>query len=157
MRGPTMVDGKGIPFAALVLCVLAGLALATPLAAREEIPAETREIPWSAKLAACDDARVLGRIQSKFRHAERHYWASEAEILGFDRIREAAFRPHGLDLIPRRYCQATALMHDRRRLTVRYAVIEEYGIIGIRDDVQFCLDGYDRNHTAPPGCSRLDR
>lgn len=140
-----------------ILFVLAGLALAAPLAAREEIPAETREIPYSANLAACDDAGVLGRIQTKFRQAERRYWASEAEIVGFDRIRQAAFRPHGLDLIPRRYCQATALMHDRRRLTLRYAVIEDAGLVGWRDDVQFCLVGYDRNHTAMPGCARLDR
>ncbi|MFN3481513.1 hypothetical protein [Rhabdaerophilum calidifontis] len=148
---------RHVTFPAFAALIAALLTLPMPGAAREEIPAETRERPWSAQLPACDDARVLGRIQSKFSEAERRYWNSPAEIVGFDKVRQAAFRPHGLDLIPRRYCQATAIMHDRRRLVLRYAVIEDAGPVGLFDDVQFCLDGYDRNYTAMPGCYRLDR
>ena len=48
-------------------------------------------------------------------------------------------------------------MSNNRRLNLRYAIIEDAGIIGMVDGVQFCLDGYDRNHTAMPGCNRLDR
>lgn len=140
-----------------VLALLFAAGLAAPLAAREEIPAETREIPWSAVLASCDDPGVLARIQRKFAHTERLYWHGEVEIVGFDRVRQAAFRPHGLDLIPRRYCEALATTTDRRRHRLRYAVIEDAGIIGMGYDVQFCLDGYDRNHTAEAGCARLDR
>lgn len=148
MRRAPMLLAPMLALAALV---------AAPGLAREEIPAETRERGWTGKLPTCDDGWVLGRIQSKFASTERRFWNSSAEIVGFDKVRQAAFRPHGLDLIHRRYCQATAIMHDRRRLVVRYAVIEDAGIVGLTNEVQFCLDGYDRNYTAMPGCYRLDR
>lgn len=124
---------------------------------REELPAENRIWPWSANLAQCDSDSVLAQIQSRFGANERRYWGGSVEISGFEKIRPAAFRPHGLDLIPRRYCQAVALMSNKRRLSVRYAIIEGGGFAGYSDGVQFCLDGYDRNYTAMPGCMRLDR
>lgn len=137
-------------FAAASLAALPGIA-------REELPAETREIPYSGQLSSCDSPGVLHQIQIRFARTEREYWQSNAEIIGFERIRQAAYRPHGLDLIPRRYCQATARMSDNRPLTVRYAIIEEAGFSGYGEGVQYCLDGYDRNLTAMPGCYRLDR
>ncbi|MCZ8377184.1 MAG: hypothetical protein O9342_17570 [Beijerinckiaceae bacterium] len=141
-----------------LLPVLFGLLVAAlPATAREEIPAETRIIPWSAQISSCDSPGVLSKLQHRFNATERRFWNSNAEIIGFEKVRQAAFRPHGLDLIPRRYCQAQAVMADRRRLTMRYAIIEETGIIGMTEGVQFCLSGYDRNHTAMPGCYRLDR
>ncbi len=141
-----------------MLPVLVGLLAATLSAtAREEIPAETRTIPWSAQLSACDSPGVLSRLQSRFNGTERRFWSNPAEIIGFEKVQQAAFRPHGLDLIPRRYCHAQAIMADRRRLTMRYAIIEEAGIIGMNEGLQFCLAGYDRNHTAMPECYRLDR
>lgn len=141
-----------------LLPVLFGLLVAAlPATAREEIPAETRIIPWSAQVSSCDSPGVLSKLQHRFNATERKYWNSSAEIIGFEKVRQAAFRPHGLDLIPRRYCQAQAVMADRRRLTMRYAIIEETGIIGMSEGLQFCLAGYDRNHTAMPGCYRLDR
>lgn len=131
--------------------------LALPGQAREQIPAETRIIPWKADLSACDDPGVLSKLQNRFNATERRYWNSNAEIVGFEKVRQAAYRPHGLDLIPRRYCQAQAIMQDNRRLTMRYAIIEDAGMIGWSEGLQFCLTGYDRNHTAMPGCYRVDR
>jgi hypothetical protein len=140
------------------LALVAGLVVAAlPALAREQIPAETRIIPWAATLSACNDPGVLAKLQRRFNSSERTYWNSNAEIVGFEKVSQAAFRPHGLDLIPRRYCQAQAVMHDNRRLTMRYAIIEEAGIIGWSEGLQYCLTGYDRNHTAMPGCYRLDR
>ncbi len=143
---------------ALGLALLAlPASLALPATAREQIPAETRIIPWSGQLSACDDPGILSKLQSRFNYTERKFWSSQAEIIGFEKIRQAAYRPHGLDLIPRRYCQAVAVMGDRRRLTMRYAIIEEAGIIGMGEGLQYCLTGYDRNHTAMAGCYRVDR
>lgn len=139
-----------------VLALGAVLTLGTnTLLAREEIPAETRRYSFDANLAACESA--LSTIQSRFRSTERRYWNSNAEIISFEQVGQAAFRPHGLDLVPRRYCQAVAVMADKRRLKLRYAIIEDGGFAGIWDGVQYCLDGYDRNHTAMAGCARLDR
>lgn len=136
----------------VLLTLVAGAALA-----REEIPAESRLWSWSADLAQCDSPAVLSQIQGRFGATERRYWGGTVEISGFEKVRPAAFRPHGLDLIPRRYCQAVALMSNKRRLAVRYAIIEGSGFAGYPDAVQFCVDGYDRNHTAMAGCARLDR
>lgn len=141
----------------MALATTATLAAAPAGLAREEIPAETRELPYSANLPVCDSPGVLSEIQSRFSRTERRYWHSNAEILQIDGVRQAAFRPHGLDLIPRRYCQAVATMSDHRRLTLRYAIVEDTGLFGYGAGVQYCLDGYDRNNTAPPSCYRLDR
>lgn len=139
----------------LVVAALAGLAV--PSAAREQIPAETREHAYSANLSECDAPGVLSRIQSRFSTVESRFWDSKAEIVVIEQVRQAAFRPHGLDLIPRRYCQAVATMSNNRKLKLRYAIIEDAGIIGMSEGIQYCLEGYDRNYTAMPGCNRLDR
>lgn len=141
----------------MALAAMAVVAVSSGSFAREEIPAETRDLAYSAELPVCDSPGVLSEIQSRFARIERRYWHSSAEILQIDRIRQAAFRPHGLDLIPRRYCQAVATMSDNRRLKLRYAIVEDTGLFGYGAGVQYCLDGYDRNNTAPPGCYRLDR
>lgn len=137
--------------------LLLALLAAAPLAAREEIPAETRKFRFDGVVPACDDQVTLERMRARFERTERRYWNNEIQILSFDHVRQVAYRPHGLDLIPRRYCEARALTMDRRRLTFRYAIIEDYGVIGASDDVQFCVVGYDRNFTAMPECRRLDR
>jgi hypothetical protein len=151
----------------LALTILrAGLiapALVLPGLAREEIPAEQRTFGasayygYSGDLSACDSEVVLDKIRDRFSTVERRFWNSDAEIVAIGQIRQAAFRPHGLDLIPRRYCQAMATMSDNRKLKLRYAIIEGAGITGLSEGIQYCLDGYDRNLTAMGGCNRLDR
>ena len=34
-------------------------------------------------------------------------------------------------------------------------LFEDAGIIGMSEGIQYCLEGYDRNYTAMPGCNRL--
>ena len=138
-------------------------ALPVPSLAREEIPAEQRFFGTSfyygydADLATCDSSAVLEKIRDRFSTVEKRFWNSDAEIVAIEQVRQAAFRPHGLDLIPRRYCQAVATMSNARKLKLRYAIIEGTGITGLSDGLQYCLEGYDRNHTARGGCNRLDR
>ena len=141
----------------LALFLLISLPAAPGALAREELPAETRLFGYSADLDRCQSDRVLGQIQSRFNGTESRYWGGTVEITGFEAVREAAFRPHGLDLIPRRYCSAVARLSNHRKAKVRFAVIEDSGFAGLWDSVQFCVAGYDRNHTAMPGCARLDR
>ena len=136
---------------------LAMTVMAVSTSAREEIPAETRLFPFSADLATCESAGVLDTIQSRFNGTERRYWGGTVEITGFEKTRQAAFRPHGLDLVPRRYCQTVALLSNNRKAVVRYAIIDGYGLAAHGSGIQFCVQGYDRNHTAMPSCARLDR
>lgn len=146
-----------LPFRLIFSLLLCGHFAASAAIAREEIPAETRKYGYSANLAACDDAGVLNAIRSRFSRTERNYWASDIEILGFAKIRQVSFRPNGLDLIPRRYCQAMVILSDRHETSIHYAIIEGAGHIAAFDDVQFCVTGYDRNFTAQGACRRLDR
>ena len=133
------------------------LLIAAPAGAREEIPAELRHHGFSADISSCESGAVLARIQSRFSANERQYWNSTAEILTVEKVQQVAFRPHGLDLIPRRYCKAVAVMADRSRRNLHYAIIEKAGIVSFSEGIQYCLDGYDRNHTAMAGCRRIDR
>lgn len=120
--------------------------------AREQVPAEERWWAYSAELPGCDNPAVLDRIRARFAGKERGYWSSSLTIGEIDHIRTTAFRPNGLDLIPRRYCSATAHLSNQRTSTLYYAVIEDAGIIGYSYGVHFCLAAYDRNWANAPGC-----
>ncbi|HRK25195.1 MAG TPA: hypothetical protein PLQ11_09610 [Beijerinckiaceae bacterium] len=140
-----------MPLRLLAAGLLAVLA-ATGLAAREQIPAEERWWPYSAQLPGCDDPAVLDRIRSRFAEKESRYWHSALEIVSVDRIRTTAFRPNGLDLIPRRYCTARVHLNNLRTSALHYSVIEDAGMAGYGFGVRFCVAGYDRNWANAPEC-----
>ncbi|MCA3594707.1 MAG: hypothetical protein ING72_11595 [Methylobacterium sp.] len=141
--------------ASLIAASLFAIALSVPAQAREEIPAESRFAPFSGVVDTCESSSVLASIQSRFASTERRFWNSNAEIIGFERIQQTGLRQHGIDLIPRRTCEAVAVMGDRKRLKLHYAIIEAYGFAGYGNQVTFCLAGYDRNLTNGGDCSRL--
>lgn len=133
------------------------LAAAIPASGREEIPAETRDVPYSARLAACADSGTLNAVISRFNETERRFWNGSVEILSIEKASQVAFRPHGLDLVPRRYCTGEAVLSNTTRTIVNFAIIEGMGITGLGDGIQFCVVGYDRNHNAMGDCRRFDR
>ena len=100
----------------------------------------------------CDDPAALDTIRSRFAEKESHFWNSDLQIDGFERIRETAFRPWDRDLIPRRFCSAVALVSDGRRRRIRYSIIEDGGMIGASWGVQWCVVGLDRNWAYNPAC-----
>ncbi len=89
--------------------------LASPLLARPLVPAERRYFPFTGMLPACSDPKVLERVSSQFAGVEDEYWKSDLKILSYDLIREIGYRSDGLDLIPRRYCQARGNLQRRAR------------------------------------------
>ena len=101
-------------------------------------------------LPACEAA--LGKIAWRFAQKESRYWNSNAQILGFERVREIAYRPWASGTIPRRFCTATALVSDGRKHAVNYWIGEDTGIIGANWGVEWCVVGYDRNWAYNPGC-----
>ncbi len=50
---------------------------------------------YDGVLPPCDAPEALQRISSRFNHKENQFWNSDLAILGFDRIRETAFRHMG--------------------------------------------------------------
>ena len=164
-------------FSGMLAGVLAlGAAFAPALEARPLTPAEQRYNPWHAQLPKCDDPAVLSFVQSRFGQRESYYWKSGLEIDRIERVREAGFRKTGLDFIPRRYCEARALVNDGRARAVVYSVGEDMDMTGsdaIRSfgqsltlgllpafnpsplnnwGVDWCVVGLDRNYAHGLNC-----
>ncbi len=124
-----------------------------PALARDLRPAEERDHPFSADLAACDDAAVLGHISNYFGQREFQFWASPLRIVHFENVRPVSSRPWGLDMIPRRFCTATALVSDGVKREVDYSVRSGLGFAGLgTSDVDWCVRGLDRAHVQSPYC-----
>lgn len=135
-----------------ILAAACAVLTASFATAREQIPAEERLWGYSARIPGCEDGAVIAKIKARFASKESQYWNSPLEIVSIDRIRTTAMRPNGLDLIPRRYCEAVATISNSKVSRISYSVIEDSGIIGYTWGVHFCVDAYDRNWASAPEC-----
>ncbi|MDR3461546.1 MAG: hypothetical protein P4L76_04425 [Beijerinckiaceae bacterium] len=133
---------------ALVLAAVPGAARAfnlfdefwgsTPLVDDQRLPLYSGVVP------ACDSAEALSKIQWRFQNRQAEYWHSDLQILGFDRVAEVRGLPHGSVSIPQRNCVAAAVMNDRQVRRVHYTILENGGLLGVTDGVEFCVSGLDR-------------
>jgi hypothetical protein len=94
----------------------------------------------------------LDTIASRFAQKESQFWNSNLQILGFEKVRQIAFRPWASGTIPRRFCSATATVSDGRKHKVSYWIGEDTGMIGASWGVTWCVDGLDRNWAYNPAC-----
>ena len=101
-------------------------------------------------LPPCEAA--LDTISLRFTQKEGRFWNSSLTILGFDRVRETAFRPWARETVPRRYCSAVAHVSDGRQRAVHYSIVEDGGMIGMTWGVESCVTGLDRNWAYNPAC-----
>jgi hypothetical protein len=105
---------------------------------------------YDSVLPACESG--LGTIVSQFAEKEGRFWNSSLQILGFERVRQIAYRPWAPGTIPRRFCRAVALVSDHRKHTVYYWIGEDTGFVGATWGVRWCVVGLDRNWAYNPGC-----
>jgi hypothetical protein len=119
---------------------------------RPQVPAEERYDSYAGILPSCADPAVFERIQSRFHAREAEFWKSGLDIMGLAQVREIGFRSNGLDFIPRRYCIAKAQMNNQSVRDVSYSIDEDLGIIGFGFDVEWCVEGLDRDYTYAPDC-----
>lgn len=84
---------------------------------------------YDGALPPCEAA--LDTIASRFSQKEGRFWNSDLQILGFDRVRQTAFRPWAPETVPRRYCTAVAQVSDGHQHTVHYSIVEDAGMIGM--------------------------
>ena len=63
---------------------------------------------YDGVVPACEVA--LDRIAWRFEQKESGFWNSSLQILGYERVRQIAFRPWAPRTIPRRFCSAVALV-----------------------------------------------
>jgi hypothetical protein len=128
------------------------IALSSAALAREVTPAEKREFPYHSTLPACHDLAVLEKIASKFAEKEAKFWQSRLQIVQYEQIRPLAWRPWGLDFIPRRFCTGKVVVSNGTRHQIDYSVREDLGIIGATWGVEWCVKGLDRNWAFNPAC-----
>ena len=105
---------------------------------------------YDGRVAECEAA--LPRITYQFREKESTFWNSALEITAYGRVHETKFRPWQSDNIPRRYCSADAMLNDGKIRAVHYSIIEDGGIAGFGQGVEFCVVGLDRDWAYNPAC-----
>jgi hypothetical protein len=137
----------GLAVAAVLLCV-----------------GESRAASWFEKsfwmtgprydgvLPACDAPQALEQIRERFVQKEARFWNSQLQILGFEAVRETAFRPWASDTIPRRFCSGIVEISDGRRRPLHFWIGEDTGMIGADFGVEWCVVGLDRNWAFNPAC-----
>jgi hypothetical protein len=143
---------RRIPMRLAILLTSCALALSATAVAREMVPAEKRIKPFDAELPACHDLAVLEKISSYFAEKEAKFWETDLRIVEWEKIRPLAWRPWGLDYIPRRYCTGTVFVSNGGRHRIDYSVREDLGIIGATWGVEWCVQGLDRNWAYNPAC-----
>ena len=112
---------------------------------------------YSGSVPGCEWG--LYKIPRRFAHKEFVFWGSDARIDDFSDLREIAFRPWGEKVIPRRYCEAKALVssveYGKQVWTkVYYSIGEDTGFAGITWGVTWCVAGMDRNLSYAPDCKQ---
>ena len=105
---------------------------------------------YDGVLPPCEAA--LNKIARRFAQKESRFWNSSLQIVGFEGVRETAFRPWANGTIPRRYCSATAYINDGRKHRVNYWIGVDTGMIGMTWGVEWCVVGLDRNWAYNPVC-----
>ena len=111
-HGRGVPSGSEMPMRLALLVTSCALALASASFARELTPAEKRVFPYDAQIPACHDVAVLEKIASYFAEKETKFWQSNLRIAEYEQIRPVAWRPWGLDYIPRRFCTGRVVTSD---------------------------------------------
>lgn len=140
------VLGKSV-LSAIAAAVLATSAMAQPLTVKPSAPQSVISVFGDhLEARACDDAGILKRIVSKFRHQVTHVLnLPDVEIVEFRKVHE--HRNYAATEnwpIPRRYCGATADLSDGRSREVWYLIEGGMGFASLGDNVEFCVSGFDR-------------
>jgi len=107
---------------------------------------------YEGVLPPCDYGPVFDKIGSKFGRKEEAFWASDLTIVGFENIRETAFRSWAANTIPRRFCSGIVATSDGRKHAIHYSISEDTGFIGASWGVEWCVVGLDRNWAYNPVC-----
>ena len=105
---------------------------------------------YEGRVGSCESA--LWKITYQFKDKEADFWNSSLQFTGFSHVRETAFRPWTSDNMPRRFCSADAMFTDGKQRQVHYSIIEDGGLAGYGDGVEWCVTGLDRNWAYNPGC-----
>ncbi len=149
----------------LKLLLAAALAAGSALAAQPAAAASWLEMNFGLLRGPGYDGNVptcewgLYKIPRRFGQKEWRYWDSDAVVDDFANVREIAYRPWGGEVIPRRYCEAKALVSSASFgkqvwTKVYYSIGEDTGFAGFTWGVTWCVVGMDRNLAYAPDCKQ---
>lgn len=105
---------------------------------------------YDGNVPPCEAA--LGTISNRFEETQSRFWNSNAQILGYEHVRQTAYSPWAPGTIPRRFCTAVATVNDGRKHRVDYHIGEDTGMIGATWGVTYCVVGFDRSMAFSPAC-----
>ena len=105
----------------------------------------------------CAEEKFLGKIQKRFRYQVTHVpGLPDVAIEHFSNIREKRFEPEDeRHPISRRYCEADIILSNGHSRDIWYLIETDQGFASIGDNVEFCVDGFDRWHVYNGACRVL--
>lgn len=94
---------------------------------------------------ACDAPQVLTYIQKRFQWTDRVLLKRGLAIDSITHAHTNRIKPELGEEWPvgRLYCHGTAHMNDGHRRTIWWLIEEGWGFAGLRDNLEFCIDGLD--------------
>ena len=107
---------------------------------------------YDGNVPLCDEHGPLNKIMARFATKEGRFWNSALTIVGFEKIQELAWEPWPSGTIPRRFCTASVLVSDGKWHRINYSIIDDGGMIGASDGVEWCVVGLDRDLAYNPAC-----
>ena len=142
-------------FAALMLIVLGGVAVAAP--AYLDDPSVTVGPLSRGSVPTCDQNSVLGNISSRYHSVQAGLWQTGLSITAVRKVYETAFVPGTPGLIDRRFCHARIELSNGRPADLFYLIEERQGFASIGWGVEFCVPGQDPWRVYDGGCRTLRR
>lgn len=124
--------------------------------AKHDEPVEDDIRPIAGDLPECDNPRVLNRIHSRFRYAEKNTFQHGVDIADMHDIRERYVRHEPHMLIEMRHCIAHANMTDGSHDQLLFMIQAGMGFAGIGWDVDFCIPGRDYFYVYDGNCRVLN-
>ncbi|MDI6838150.1 MAG: hypothetical protein QMD99_20875 [Rhizobiaceae bacterium] len=104
----------------------------------------------------CDDAAVVGSVESRFTRNNRQFLKVDLSIADIGIIRETGFRPTDeTHRVERRFCHATVTTSDGLGRNLWYLIESTWGFAGLGSSVEFCADGLDPWHVYGARCASL--
>jgi capsid protein len=141
-------------FIAASFAVGVALSSAAPVMAADYV-----EGPAQSYDETCGQAGVLNRIVNKFSYQVRHVPnLPQVAIDNFSDVQQTRHEPSAdpeMDAVERHYCRATAHLSDGSQQPVWYLVEHGQGFVGVGNNVEFCLAGFDRWHVYSGSCRTL--
>ena len=105
----------------------------------------------------CSQQSVLRSVVADFGYQVRHVPnLPQVAISAMSDVRLTRYEPKTNPAeIERTYCKATAVLSDGQYRSVWYMVEEGQGFAGVGQNVEFCVDGFDRWNVYDANCRVL--